>query len=122
GRFTSGVVAVATKRGGDKWRFSIKDPVPDFRVRSGHIRGMRDTVPKITFGGPIIPNKLFLSQAADYMLDKRAVRTLSFPRNESKIESVNSFTQFDYVLSAKHFLTGTVHFTPQHINFVVHQI
>jgi hypothetical protein len=31
---------------------------------------------------------------------------------------VNSFTQIDYVLSARQYLTGTLHVTPQHINFV----
>jgi hypothetical protein len=118
GKFSTGVVAVSTKRGGEKWRFSVKDPVPDFRVRSGHVRGMRDTVPKISFGGPLIHNKLYISQSADYMLDKRPVRTLSFPSNESKIESVNSFSQFDYILSPRHFITATVHLTPQHTNFV----
>src|SRR5262249_57432528 len=106
GRFTTGVVAVSTKRGGEKWRFSVKDPVPDFRVRSGHIRGMRDTVPKISFGGPLIHNKLYISQSSDYMLDKKPVRTLSFPLNESKIESVTSFSQLDYIFSPRHFVTS----------------
>src|SRR5213594_2827200 len=118
GKFTTGVVSVATRRGGDKWRFSLKDPVPDFRVRSGHIRGLRDTVPKVGIGGPVVPNKLYISQSTDYTFDKRPVRTLSFPRNESKVEGVNSFTQLDYILSTRHFLTGTAHLAPQHINFV----
>ncbi len=46
------------------------------------------------------------------------MRTLPFPNNISKSESYNSFSQFDYVLSANHFLTGTYHVAPQHTNFV----
>jgi hypothetical protein len=118
GRFTSGIVAVETKRGDDKWRFSIKEPVPDFRVRSKHIRGLRDATPRISFGGPLIKNRLFMWQSLQYKLEKKQSRTLSFPTNESKEESVNSFTQFDYFLSPTHFITGTAHVTPAHINFV----
>ena len=66
----------------------------------------------------MVSNKLYISQSTDYTFDKRPVRTLSFPRNESKVESINSFTQLDYILSTQHFLTGTLHLAPQHINFV----
>ena len=118
GRFTSGVVAVETKRGSDKWHFSLKEPSPDFRVRSGHIRGLRDSTPKLHFGGPLAGNKVFLAQSVEYSLEKKQVRTLSFPNNESKVESVNSFTQLDYILSPKQFITATLHTTPKHVNFV----
>ena len=118
GRFTSGVVAVETRRGGDTWHFTFKEPFPDFRVRSGHIRGLRDYTPKLHIGGPLAVSKLFVAQSLEYGLEKKQVRTLSFPNNESKVESVNSFTQLDYILSTKQFITATVHTTPKHINFV----
>src|SRR5262249_55263357 len=54
----------------------------------------------------------------EYALEKKQVRTLSFPNNESKIESWNAFSQFDYIASARHFVTATVHLSPRHINFV----
>jgi hypothetical protein len=118
GKFTSGVVTVVTRRGGEKWRTSFKDFVPDVRGRSDHLRGVRDFLPKFSFGGPLVPNKLYFSQSSDYTMEKKQVRTLSFPHNDSKVESVNSFSQFDYIVSAKHFITGTVHVIPQHTNFV----
>jgi hypothetical protein len=118
GRFTSGVVAVETKRGSDKWHFSLKEPSPDFRVRSGRIRGLRDSTPKLHIGGPMAGNKVFLAQSLEYSLEKKQVRTLSFPNNESKVESVNSFTQLDYILSPQQFITATLHATPKHVNFV----
>ena len=37
GRFTQSVVAVETKRGGDKWHGELNDPFPDFRIRSYHM-------------------------------------------------------------------------------------
>ena len=118
GRFTSGVVSVETRRGGEKWHFELNDPFPDFRIRSWKLRGLRDASPRISFSGPLIANKLFLSQGAEYHIAKTSVRTLPFPFNESKTESVNSFTQLDYILSAKHFVTGTFHISPRHTNFV----
>jgi hypothetical protein len=118
GGFTAGVVDVETKRGGDKWRYSVKDPFPDFRIRSGRLHGLRDTTPRISIGGPLIANKLFLSQSGQYLLEKKQTRTLPFPYNESKNESVNSFTQFDYILSPAHFITTSVHLAPGHVNFV----
>ncbi len=118
GRFTAGVVSVETRRGGDKWNFELNDPLPEFRIFSGHLRGLRDASPRIVFNGPLIANRFYLSQGVEYELKKRPVRTLPFPRNESKQESYNSFTQLDYILSPSHTLTGTFHLAPQRINFV----
>jgi hypothetical protein len=118
GGFTAGVVSVATKRGGDKWQFALNDPFPDFRIRSKQLRGLRNETPHVSFGGPLARNKLFIAESTQYYLDKKVIRTLSFPNNESKIEDVNSFTQFDYILSPTHFVTTSVHLAPNHTNFV----
>jgi hypothetical protein len=118
GGFTAGVVAVETKRGGDKWRFALNDPFPDFRIRSAHVHGLRNETPRVTFGGPLMRNRFFLAESTQYFLDKKVIRTLSFPNNESKIESVNSFTQFDYIVSPAHFITTSVHVAPNHVNYV----
>ena len=118
GRFTAGVVAVETRRGGDKWNFEVNDPLPEFRIRSSHLRGLKEASPRVTFNGPLIANRLYLSQGTEYDLAKRPVRTLPFPFNETKQESFNSFTQLDYIISPTQTLTGTFHLAPRHINFV----
>jgi len=118
GRFTAGVVSVETKRGGDKWNFELNDPLPEFRIFSGHLRGLREASPRLTFNGPLIANKFFFSEGLEYDLQKRPDRTLPFPFNESKQESVNSFTQLDYVLSASNTITGTFHLAPRQMEFV----
>jgi hypothetical protein len=118
GRFTAGVVSVETRRGGDKWSFELNDPLPEFRIFSGHLRGIREASPRVTFNGPLIAGKLYISEGLEYDLAKRPVRTLPFPFNETKQESVNSFTQFDYLLSQSHTLTATLHIAPRHMNFV----
>src|SRR5205085_7015282 len=88
GRFTAGVVSVETRRGGDKWDFEINDPLPEFRIWSGQLRGVREASPRLIFNGPLIKDKLYFSEGVEYDLVKRPVRTLPFPFNESKSESV----------------------------------
>ena len=118
GRFSSGVVAVETKRGGDKWHFEINDPLPDFRFRSWRLHGLQDASPRLVVGGPLIEGKLYFAQTVLYDVQKTPNRTLPFPDNTSKQVRINSFTQFDYILSSKQYLTATLHLAPQNINFV----
>jgi TonB-dependent Receptor Plug Domain/Carboxypeptidase regulatory-like domain len=117
GSFTAGVVAVETRRGPEKWHFELNDPFPEFRIRSGHLSGLRNASPRVNFGGPILGNRLYLAEGTEYRVDKNSVRTLYFPYNESKTESFNSFSQLDYVVSFKHFLTGTVQVAPQNTDY-----
>src|SRR5262249_13187102 len=65
GRFTGGVVAVETKGGGDKWDFELNDPLPEWRIRSLHLEGVRDWTPRVTFGGPLIPKRLYIAESLE---------------------------------------------------------
>jgi hypothetical protein len=118
GRFTQSVVAVETRRGGDKWHTDLNDPFPDFRIRSYRMVGIRNETPRTMLGGPLIQNRLYFITALLYYLDKTQDRTLGFPHNVSKIERVNSFTQLDYVASPRQIVNFTYHFSPEHVNFV----
>ncbi len=113
GRFTAGVVSVETRRGGDKWNYEINDPFPEWRFLRGRIRGLRDATPRVTVNGPLIKNKLYLSQGIEYNLKHPRVLALTFPNNETVNESVNAFTQLDYVASATHSMMGTLHIAPR---------
>ena len=117
GRFTARVVSVETRRGGDKWNFELNDPFPEMRYLNGHLRGLREFTPRITFNGPLIANKLWFSQGAEYRIAKRRVLALAFPVNETVTESVNSFTQVDYTPTATHSITGTMHVSPRQAKF-----
>jgi len=118
GRFTAGVVSVETKRGGEKWNFELNDPLPEFRFLNGHLRGLRDATPRVVFNGPLIKDRLYISQGSEYVLNKRPVQTLEYPNKETKSESINSFTQLDYLISGTHTLTGTFHLAPRKDSFV----
>ena len=118
GRFTAGVVTVETRRGGEKWYFELNDPLPEFRIRSLHLRGLRAMSPRLHLEGPIVRNRLYFSQSTEYTLSKNAVRTLQFPFNESKRTSLNAFSQLDYLFSPKHTLTASLHWAPSTDRFV----
>jgi TonB dependent receptor/Carboxypeptidase regulatory-like domain len=117
GRFTAGVVAADTRRGGEKWNYSLNDPLPDFFIRSGHLEGVRDAAPRFNLSGPLVANHLYFLEGVEYLLNKQEVYTLPFPQSLSTSKAVNSFTQFDAILSPNHTLTGSLHFAPHSLEY-----
>jgi hypothetical protein len=118
GRFTAGLVSVETRRGGDKWKWELNDPFPEFRIRSYHLRGLKTATPRLNFEGPILPGKLYVAEGFEYQVRKTAVYTLPFPRNQQLLQGLNSFTQLDWVVSASQMLTATLHIVPQRLGHV----
>jgi hypothetical protein len=117
GNFTAGVVSAETRRGGDKWNYGLNDPLPEVRIRSGHLVGVRSATPRFNLSGPLIRNRLYFLEGTEYLMHKDQVRTLPFPVNETKSTAVNSFTQFDGVLTGKQTITTTVHFAPHTLRY-----
>ena len=118
GRFTAGLVSVATRRGGDKWKWELNDPFPEFFIRSWRLRGLRDATPRLNFEGPLIPGKLYFAEGLEYEVRKTPVFTLPFPNNLKSKQGINSFAQFDWVASEKNLVTLTVHAAPQRLGHV----
>jgi len=117
GSFIAGVVSADTRRGGDKWDYSLNDPLPDFRIRSGHLEGLRDASPRLNLSGPLIANRLYMVEGAEYLIDKAEVRTLPFPANETRSNAFNSFSRIDADLGARNGITGTLHFAPHSLRY-----
>lgn len=118
GRFTAGLVSVATRRGSDEWKWELNDPFPEFNIRSWHLRGLRTATPRLNFEGPLIRNKLYFSEGFEYEVRKTAIYTLPFPNNQKKQEGINSFSQLDWISSSRNLLTLTMHIAPQRLGFV----
>jgi hypothetical protein len=118
GNFTAGVVSAETRRGGDKWAYSLNDPLPDVRIRSGHLVGLRAETPRLNLSGPLIRNHLYLLEASEYLMHKDEVRTLWFPVNESKSTAFNTYTQLDAPLTASQTFTATLHFVPRTLQYM----
>src|SRR5258708_11409087 len=92
GRFTSAVIAVETRRGGEKWHAELNDPFPDFRIRSYHMRRIRNETPRGVLGGPLIHQRIYVNTALQFFYQKEPSRTLPFPHNDSPIQSLYYFT------------------------------
>jgi len=117
GRFTAGLVSVETRRGGEKWKWELNDPFPDFYVRSWRLRGLRDATPRLNLEGPLISGKLYFSEGLEYEVRKTEIYTLPW-NDQRKREAVNSFAQIDWVTSESNLVTGTVHVAPQRLQNV----
>ena len=117
GGFTSKVVSVETRRGGDKWTFELNDPLPEFRFRSWHMVGLKSATPRVNFGGPLLSSRLHLIESIQYEMRSIAVITQPFPANQQRREGFNSFTALDYILSSRNILTATLHVADQHTRF-----
>jgi len=118
GRFTAGLVSVETRRGGEKWKWELNDPLPEFWIRSYELRGLKTATPRLNFEGPILAGKLYFSEGLEYEVRKVEVYTQPFPWNQKKNVGVNSFAQVDWVISSTNLLTATVHAAPQRMEFV----
>ncbi len=117
GKFTAGVVSAETRRGGDKWAYSLNDPFPDFRIRSGHLEGVVDASPRFNLSGPLVKNKLYFVEGIEYLFNNQEVLTLPYPGNLTKSTAFNSFTQVDAILSTKQTLTASVHLAPHTLQY-----
>ena len=118
GKFTAGVVTAETRRGGDKWEYSLNDPFPDWRIRSGHLDGVKDATPRFNVSGPVIKSKLYFLEGAEYLLYKRSVLTLPWPDNQTTSQAINSFTQMDWIISKNQTLTASLHWAPHTMDYV----
>lgn len=118
GQFTGGVTQIETRRGGEKWKGELNDFFPDFRFKNGKVVGIAEDLPRLNFNGPLIKNRLYLSQSLSYAIAKNPVRGLSFPVNETKTEAQNYFSQFDLILSSHHTQTYTVGYFPERNQFI----
>lgn len=118
GKFTAGVVTAETKRGGDKWEYSLNDPLPDWRIRSGHLDGVKDATPRFNLSGPILKDKLYFLEGAEYLLYKRSVLTPPWPDNQTTSQAINSFTQVDWLINKDQTLTASLHFAPHGLDYV----
>ena len=117
GKFTAGVITAETRKGDDKWRFDVNDPLPEFRIRSWHVNGLKSATPRVNLSGPLVKGKLYFLTGTEYLLQKQSVITLPYPQNQTKTSAINSFTQLDAVLSPRQMLSLSVHAAPHYSDY-----
>ena len=118
GQFTGGLTNIETRRGGDQWHSEVNDFLPDFRFHNGKFYGVQDNAPHVNFNGPILKERLFISQSLGYSISKVPVRGLVFPNNETVSEAQSYFTQADFIVSPTHSQSFTAGYFPERQSFV----
>lgn len=121
GKFTGAVAAISTRSGGDKFRFLFTNFLPRTRRRIDPNTGKQRTVglesftPRIVLSGPIIKGKLTFSQSFQYQFIRTLVPSQRFLRNDTVLETFDSFSQVDYDVNQNNRLTFVFSVFPQNL-------
>jgi hypothetical protein len=109
GRFSSGVVVIQTRRAGDQWKARVNNLDPWFRSKryeDWKITGIAGFAPRFAVGGPIVQDRLFVEETAQYRYTAEDVA--SRPEDELKTTHwFSSFTRVDANVSPAHSLSIT---------------
>jgi len=117
GRFASGVVDVNTRGGTDEWKWLFEDPVPRFRWINYQTHGVESASPHLTVSGPIKPGTFYIFQSMGYGYDTVRVPSLPNPDNVRVVETVTSYTQFDWNPKPNQQFTAVLTIDPQNTKF-----
>ncbi len=115
GRFTSGLVVIQTRRGGDAWHTHLNNLSPSLRSKRHqdlyNVNGIAGFAPNFELGGPVVPNRVFLEQTAQYRYSSDDVP--SRPEDERRVTHwISSFTRVDANVTPKHSIVATGGYFP----------
>ena len=102
GRFSTSVTQVRTKRGTNDWIIKPDNLIPGFGKGFAFVNKFE---PRLSISGPIKHDKLLFGQYFQYRFVRTEVKSLP-GRPQLGLDSFDSFTRLDAVLSARHALTG----------------
>jgi hypothetical protein len=114
GRFSASITQIRTRAGTNDWDFSIGNLVPRFRAM---LRGVRSFEPRASISGPLRKDRLFLAQHFQFRYVNTPVKSLP-DEPEVEMQSFDSFTRLDTVLSARHVLSTALILFPRKIDRV----
>ncbi len=112
GRFSTSVTQVRTKRGTNEWLFKPDNLVPGFGKGFAFINKFE---PRFSISGPLKKDKLLFGEYLQYRYVRTEVKSLP-GRPLLGLDSFDSFTRLDAVLSSRHALTGGVIYFPRKIS------
>jgi Carboxypeptidase regulatory-like domain len=119
GSFSGGLTTIETKPPEDQWDFKLRGVVPSVLGKNGHMVGISEAIPGVSFDAPLIKHKLLFSEVFQYEMKKTTVEGLPWPYDISKRQGFNSFTTIEAILAPNHVLMLTVNAFPlrqQHVD------
>lgn len=119
GKFTGAVSTVATKTSDyEKFHFSFQNFIPRLRDRDGTIKGIGASTPRMTFTAPIVKDRIAITQSFEYRYVRTPVNSLPALQRDTKLESFDSYTQFDFIITPKQTATASLSLYPQKLDFL----
>src|SRR5713101_6510808 len=119
GKFTGAISSVETRTGNlNKFHFSFQNIIPRARDREGHIVGIEAFTPRVMLTGPIVKDRLAFTQSFEYRFVRTPVESLPPLQRDIKLESFDSFSQFDLKINEKQTATLSVAVFPQKLDFL----
>lgn len=92
-----GAVDVTTMGAGDTWRRQLASLIPRPWFRDGKIAGIKRFDPRLRFGGPIVPGRLYVAQALGYHFDRERIRDTPGGRGDHlRFKGWNTLTELDW--------------------------
>ena len=118
GKLTGAVSTVETKTSNyEKFRVSVQNLFPRLRDRDGTIRGIGASTPRLTFTGPIVKNRLAITQSFEYRFVRTPVNSLPPLERDTKLESFDSYTQLDFIINSRQTATVSYALYPQKLDY-----
>ena len=111
GRFSTSVTQVRTKRGTNDWVVKPDNLVPGFGKGFAFISKFE---PRLSISGPLKRDRLLLGQYFQYHFVRTRVKSQP-GEPQIGLDSFDSFTRLDAVLSSRHALTGGAIYFPRKI-------
>jgi outer membrane receptor for ferrienterochelin and colicin len=119
GKFTGAVSSVATKTSDyDKFHFSFQNILPRLRDRDGTIAGIGAATPRMTLTGPLVKGRVAVTQSFEYRFVRTPVNSLPALQRDTKLESFDSYTQFDFIITPKQTAMASFAVYPQKLDFL----
>jgi hypothetical protein len=112
GRFSTSVTQVRTKRGTNDWIIKPDNLVPGFGKGFAFVNKFE---PRLSISGPIKRDRLLFGQYLQYRFVRTEVKSLP-GRPQIGLDSLDSFTRLDAVLSSRHALTVGLIYFPRKIS------
>ena len=118
GKLTGAVSKVETKTSNyGKFHFSVQNLLPRLRDRDGAIRGIGASTPRLTVTGPIVKDRIAFTQSFEYRFVRTPVNSLPALQRDTKLESFDSYSQVDFIISPKQTATVSFALYPQKLDY-----
>ena len=87
-------------------------------IRDGDVVGLESVTPRLTVTGPLVKNRVAITQSFEYRFVRTPVQSLPPMQRDMKLESFDSFTQVDVSLSETHSATFSFSAFPEKLAYM----